>query len=116
LPSAPHDAVMSEASLVVTHGGHGTVSRALLHGLPLLIMPGYFDQLDNALRVEAHGAGLTLPQTASEAEIAAALHRLIAEPHFRIGARRLGDAIAAEIQKSSLVSEMESIVRPHTWK
>src|SRR5262245_13813861 len=29
LPSAPHDAVMKEVSLVVTHGGHGTVSRAL---------------------------------------------------------------------------------------
>src|SRR5699024_853387 len=39
LPSAPHDAVMKEVSLVVTHGGHGTVSRALLHGLPLLVMP-----------------------------------------------------------------------------
>jgi UDP:flavonoid glycosyltransferase YjiC (YdhE family) len=39
LPSAPHDAVMREVSLVVTHGGHGTVSRALWRGLPLLVMP-----------------------------------------------------------------------------
>jgi UDP:flavonoid glycosyltransferase YjiC (YdhE family) len=29
LPSASHDAVMKEASLVITHGGHGTLMRAL---------------------------------------------------------------------------------------
>jgi UDP:flavonoid glycosyltransferase YjiC (YdhE family) len=61
LPSAPHDTVMNKVSLVVRHGGHGTVSRALWHGLPLLVMPMGRDQYDMALRVEAHGAGLILP-------------------------------------------------------
>jgi UDP:flavonoid glycosyltransferase YjiC (YdhE family) len=109
LHSAPHDAVMKEVSLVVTHGGHGTVSRALVHGLPLLVMPMGRDQNDNALRVEAKGAGLTLPPTAAEAEIAAALNRLITEPQFRVAASRLGKAIAADIDSTSLVSEMEAI-------
>ncbi len=110
LHSAPHDIVMKEASLVVTHGGHGTLARALVNGLPLLVMPMGRDQNDNALRVEARGVGLTLPPTASEAEIVAALNRLIAEPHFRIAARRLGDAIAADLDSASLVNEMEAIV------
>jgi MGT family glycosyltransferase len=109
LPSAPHDAVMQEVSLVVTHGGHGTVSRALWHGLPLLVMPMGRDQNDIAMRVEARGAGLSLPSTASETEIAGALNRLIKEPHFRVAARRLGDAIAAEIKSERLVGEMEEI-------
>ncbi len=110
LPSAPHDAVMKEVSLVVTHGGHGTVSRALWHGLPLLVMPMGRDQDDIALRVEFHGAGLTLPPTASETEIAAAINRLIGEPHFRVAARRLGDSIASEINAAHLVGEMQEIV------
>ncbi len=59
LHSAPHDLVMKEASLVVTHGGHGTVSRALIHGLPLLVMPMGRDQNDNAMRVEATAPGLS---------------------------------------------------------
>jgi UDP:flavonoid glycosyltransferase YjiC (YdhE family) len=111
LPSAPHDAVMREVSLVVTHGGHGTVSRALWHGLPLLVMPMGRDQDDIALRVEFHSAGLTLPPTASETEIADALNRLINEPDFRAGARRLGAAIAGEFDAARLVGEMEEIVR-----
>ena len=110
LPSAPHDAVMKEVSLVVTHGGHGTVSRALWHGLPLLVMPMGRDQDDIAVRVEARAAGLSVPPTASETEIAGALNRLIKEPHFRIAARRLGDAIAGDIKSERLVDEMEEIV------
>lgn len=108
--SAPHNAVMREVSLMVTHGGHGTVNRALIHGLPLLVMPNGRDQNDNALRVEARGAGLVLPGTASEEEIAAAVNRLIREPHFRVAARRLGVAIAADCDSSILVDEMEAIV------
>jgi UDP:flavonoid glycosyltransferase YjiC (YdhE family) len=111
LPSAPHDVVMEEVSLVVTHGGHGTVSRALWHGLPLLVMPMGRDQHDIALRIEGHGAGLILPPTAPEAEIVAVINRLIREPHFRVAARRLGEAINAEIESAGLVGEMEEIAR-----
>jgi MGT family glycosyltransferase len=110
LPSAPHDAVMKEVSLVVTHGGHGTVSRALLHGLPLLVIPMGRDQGDVAARVEACGVGLTLARTAAETEIAAAINRLIDGPQFRAAARRLGNTIAAEVSKTRLVSELEQIV------
>jgi UDP:flavonoid glycosyltransferase YjiC (YdhE family) len=108
--SAPHDVVMKEVSLVVTQGGHGTVSRALINALPQLILPNGRDQVDNAARVEAKGAGLRLPPTASEADIAAALKRLIGEPHFRAAARRLGDAIKADIDALAVVCEMETIV------
>jgi UDP:flavonoid glycosyltransferase YjiC (YdhE family) len=113
LPSAPHDAVMKQVSLVVTHGGHGTVSRALWHGLPLLVMPMGRDQKDIALRVDAHGAGLILPPGASDTEIAAALRRLANEPPFGIAARRLAEAITREIKSERLVTEMEEIVRAY---
>ena len=107
--SAPHNAVMPEVSLVVAQGGHGTVNRALINGLPLLILPMGRDQVDNAARVVAKGAGLQLPATASEAEIAAAATRLISEPHFRLAARRLGAAIKADVDADGLVREMEEV-------
>jgi MGT family glycosyltransferase len=107
--SAPHNAVMQKVSLVVTHGGHGTVNRALMHGLPLLVIPNGRDQKDNAIRVEARGAGLVLPGTASAEEIAAAIKRLFADPRFRVAARQLGDAIALECKSSMLVDEMETV-------
>jgi hypothetical protein len=46
------------AYLVVCQGGHGTVSRALLHGAPLLVIPLARDQTDNAHgRAEGLGGG-----------------------------------------------------------
>lgn len=106
---APHDLVMKDVSVVVSQGGHGTVTRSLINGLPQLVLPMGRDQADNAARIEAKGAGLRLPPTASEAEIAAAVNRLITEPHFRAAARLVGEAIKADIDRSSLVEEMEAI-------
>ena len=100
---------MREVSLVITHGGHGTVTRALAHGLPLLVVPMGRDQDDNALRVTARGAGLALPTTASGPEIAAAVNRLIVEPRFAAAARRLSAAIAADLSSPALVDELEAM-------
>ena len=68
--------------MVVSQGGHGTVTRSLINALPRLILPMGRDQADNAARVEAKGAGLRLPPTASQAEISAAVNRLITEPQY----------------------------------
>jgi MGT family glycosyltransferase len=113
LRSAPHNTVMQEVSLVISQGGHGTVNRALVNGVPLLILPMGRDQGDNAARVESKGAGLRLLPTASETEIASPAARLIFDPHFRLAARRLGEAIKADIDRAGLVQEMEAIVAAH---
>ncbi len=71
LPAAPANAVvvdwlsysqvMPQASLVVCHGGHGTVARALAAGVPVLCCPHVGDMAENAARVAWAGAGLMLP-------------------------------------------------------
>ncbi|MCA6108953.1 glycosyltransferase [Bradyrhizobium cenepequi] len=109
IEGAPHDLVMKDVSVVVSQGGHGTVTRSLINALPQLILPMGRDQADNAARVEAKGAGLRLPPTASQAEIAAAVNRLITEPQFKAAARLLGEAIKTDIDRSRLVDEMETI-------
>lgn len=106
LRSAPHTRVMPEAALVVSHGGHGTVMAALMHRLPLLLIPHGRDQGDNAARVTERGAGLSLPASASVAEIRAALGLLLEEPAFRAAARRLGDAVAGEAEESTLIEDL----------
>jgi UDP:flavonoid glycosyltransferase YjiC (YdhE family) len=112
--SAPHDAVMAQAALVVTHGGHGTVTRALSHRLPMLVLPHGRDQGDNAVRVTERGAGLALPANASVPEIRSALARLLAEPGFTSAAGRLGDAVARETAESSVVEVLEDLAREPT--
>ena len=71
LPPAPANAVvvdwlsytqaMSVADLVITHGGHGTVARALGTGVPVVCCPAVGDMAENGARVAWSGAGLMLP-------------------------------------------------------
>jgi len=107
--SAPHDAVMREAAVVITHGGHGTVMRALAHRKPLLIIPHGRDQNDNAVRVSARGAGLVLTPGAGPQEIASAVRRLLDDDSFSQAAVRLGTAVAEEAAHSRVVAELESL-------
>lgn len=51
------DKVLQLASLVLCHGGNGTIYQALSHGVPILGMPTIPDQSYNMRRVEALGLG-----------------------------------------------------------
>ncbi|HET7463260.1 MAG TPA: nucleotide disphospho-sugar-binding domain-containing protein [Longimicrobium sp.] len=110
--SAPHAQVFPHAAAVVTHAGHGTVMRALAHGLPLLCLPMGRDQDDNAARVFARGAGLRLRPSATPRRIAAAIGRLLSEPGFRAQAERLGAIIRADVAEDRAVQELEAVGQP----
>ena len=84
----PHPAVLPEVDLVITHAGLGTVSAALGHGVPLVCTPMGRDQHLNADRVEAVGAGLGVPASASVDDISATIEEVVSDPRFRDGARR----------------------------
>lgn len=107
--SARHSALFDKAALFVTHGGHGSVIRPLMAGLPLLVTPGLRDQRDNAQRVTARGAGLMLERDAPPERIAEAVSRLLAEPAFRESAARLGAAISADLAGRSAEAELEAL-------
>jgi UDP:flavonoid glycosyltransferase YjiC (YdhE family) len=53
--------LMPDASLVICHGGHGTVARALGAGTPVLICPIIGDMSETAMRVAWAKCGLSLP-------------------------------------------------------
>ena len=53
----PQDSILGAVSMVVCHGGMGTVLGALSHGVPLCCIPFGGDQPFNAARVEALGCG-----------------------------------------------------------
>ena len=95
LPFGDHDRLLPECALVVTHGGLGTVLRALAHGVPLLVVPLGRDQAFNGGRVEALGAGIALPLDAEPQRIQAALASLRSDASYRAAAEQAGRRIAA---------------------
>jgi UDP:flavonoid glycosyltransferase YjiC (YdhE family) len=84
--------VMPEADLVICHGGHGTVARALAEGAPVLVSPALGDMAENGTRVAWTGAGLMLPaRWLRPGPLRWAARAMLAEPRFKERA----EAIAA---------------------
>jgi MGT family glycosyltransferase len=110
--SAPHAAVFPRAAAVVCHGGHGTVLKALAHGLPLVCIPLGRDQFDNTARVVARGVGVKASARSSAREIRFAIERVLIEPRFRAGARRLGAAVDQDSRADAAVRELETLGAP----
>ena len=108
--SAPHAQVLEQAAAVVTHAGHGTVIKALAHGVPVVALPIGRDQPDVAARLVASGAGLRLRPGSPPRRIAAAVERVLGEPAFGTAAARLGRAIAGEVAQDRAVAELEALV------
>jgi UDP:flavonoid glycosyltransferase YjiC (YdhE family) len=84
----PHAQLLTQAALVVTHAGLGTVMTALAHGVPLLAMPFGRDQFFNAARIEAIGAGRTIPPAVDVDSCIRAIEDLLADPAAVEAARR----------------------------
>ncbi|MBM7831683.1 MGT family glycosyltransferase [Agromyces cerinus] len=109
--SAPHRLVLREASLVVTHGGHGTVIKTLAAGLPLVILHHGRDQADNAVRVTERGAGVAISRRSSTQRIARAVGEVLGDDRYRQAAAKLGEAIARDVAGSALLDELEGPAR-----
>jgi UDP:flavonoid glycosyltransferase YjiC (YdhE family) len=68
------------AAAMIHHAGIGTTAQALRAGLPQLLAPVFFDQFDNADRLETLGVGRRLAGGADAAEMTAALEAMLAAP------------------------------------
>jgi UDP:flavonoid glycosyltransferase YjiC (YdhE family) len=85
-----YERAMPACDLVVCHGGHGTVARALASGCALVIVPAAGDMNENAARVDWAGVGVRLPgRLVGPRGLALAVGRALARPELRAGARGL---------------------------
>ncbi|HSP37126.1 MAG TPA: nucleotide disphospho-sugar-binding domain-containing protein [Frankiaceae bacterium] len=82
---------LAAAAVVVAGGGHGMLAKALIRGLPQLVIPGGGEQFDNARRLKRAGAAIPiLPMRLSTAKATTAVARLVGDPRYRLAAERLG--------------------------
>jgi UDP:flavonoid glycosyltransferase YjiC (YdhE family) len=94
--------------VVVCHGGSGTTMAALTRGLPMVVVPLFADQMHNAARVEAIGAGLVVDPREAATGIAAAVQRVLVDPSYATGARE----VAAELAGLPSAADVLAAVRP----
>jgi rhamnosyltransferase subunit B len=59
----PFSRLLSRASLLVYHGGIGTLAQGIKAGIPHLVVPHGYDQFDSGWRIEQLGLGRCIPES-----------------------------------------------------
>jgi MGT family glycosyltransferase len=91
----PQTSILPEVDLVITHGGNNTVTECFRFGKPMVVLPVFWDQHDNAQRVHETGFGIRLDTYGhSQDELPAAIDRLLGSAETR---QRL-DSISARLR------------------
>ncbi|XP_010711521.1 UDP-glucuronosyltransferase 1-1-like isoform X3 [Meleagris gallopavo] len=76
----------------ITHGGSHGVYEGICNAVPMVIMPLFGDQMDNAKRVESRGAGLTLNiLEMTSKDISDALKAVINDKKYKENIQRLSE-------------------------
>jgi MGT family glycosyltransferase len=92
----PQTKVIPQVDLVISHGGNNTVTETLHFGKPLIVLPLFWDQYENAQRVAELGFGARLDTYAfADTELTDAVERLLADTALRTSLGEIGTAIRA---------------------
>jgi UDP:flavonoid glycosyltransferase YjiC (YdhE family) len=81
---------MPRCDVVVCHGGHGTVARALASGCVVVVVPAGGDMAENAARIDWAGVGVRVPhRMCTPRAVGLAVGRALAKPGLRRRAREV---------------------------
>jgi len=106
----PHLALFPRASVVVTHGGMGTIMAAFACGVPIICIPLGRDQPGNAQRVQEMGAAMVLSPDTSKGDIRSAVLEALESEELRAGARRMAEVVEGYGSGAIAVRELEQLV------
>ncbi len=106
----PQADITPHASVIVSHGGSGTVRDGLAGGVPLVVLPLFADQPYNAERVHAVGAGIGLPmRDAGVPGLPGAVQAVLREPRYKAKAMEVAADNAALPPVSAAVEILHAL-------
>jgi MGT family glycosyltransferase len=111
----PQPAILPQVDLVITHGGNNTVTESLHNGLPMVVLPLFWDQVDNAQRIEETGFGRRLATYAfRDEELIDAIGGLLADRPLRARLSAMASRLKADPGTVRAADLIERVARDPT--
>lgn len=109
---APFRWLLPQCEMLIHHGGVGSMSQAMLAGIPQIIMPMAFDQVDNAYRVEKLGIGRAIERERFTApNLASTIQTLLSNPATDERAKTIAAQISQSAGLATAADEIERLWR-----
>jgi len=110
----PQTSIIPQVDLVITHGGNNTTTEAFHFGKPMVLLPLFWDQYDNAQRVDETGFGVRLETYAfADDELTGAIDRLLGDVDLRARLDALGAQIRGRDGTVRAADIVEAVARSH---
>lgn len=107
----PQTRVIPLVDLVITHGGNNTVTETFHFGKPMILLPLFWDQHDNAQRVHETGFGVRLDTyTFTDGDMGQALDRLLHDQSLRVRLDEIGTTIGGRDGVEAAATHLEAAI------
>ncbi len=114
----PQPSILPQCDLLITHGGNNTVCEGFHFGLPMIGLPLFWDQYDNAQRLQETGFGARLPTYDwTEEQLVGTVERLLADDGLRARMRAIARDVRAQAgsaKGADLIERLALTGRPVT--
>jgi UDP:flavonoid glycosyltransferase YjiC (YdhE family) len=105
-----HAAVLNRSCLVVSHAGHGSVMKAMWHGVPMVLVPWGRDQPGVAARAQRLGvAGVLVRDELRSDTLEAAARQVMDDPRYRDACRGHSERLRRTDPIAAAVAALESV-------
>ena len=110
----PQTTIIPKVDLVITHGGNNTTTESLHFGKPMILLPLFWDQYDNAQRMDELGFGRRLSTyTFTEEEMNSALEALLGDSELTQRMAVMATGIQSRAGTTKGADVIESVARAH---
>ncbi|XP_054152718.1 NDP-glycosyltransferase YjiC-like [Oppia nitens] len=109
--TVPQIQVLPEVDLVITHGGNNSVTETMYFGKPMIVLPVFVDQLDNAQRIHDLGYGIRLDaNNCTEHELREAIDKLLSDYDLLDRLRQIAQRIQSDNSIANIPTVFEKLL------
>ena len=108
----PQISIIPKVDLVITHGGNNTTTESVHFGKPMIVLPLFWDQYDNAQRVHEKGHGIRLATYAfKDEELTGAIDKLLNDSALLSKLNKIGEAVRSRKGIEEAATKIEALAK-----
>ncbi|XP_054152693.1 uncharacterized protein LOC128951470 [Oppia nitens] len=110
--TVPQISVLPLVDLVITHGGNNTTAETFSYGKPMIVLPLFADQFENAQRVEDKGFGIRLnAYKCTDEELLTAIEKLLNDNELNEKLQKISQRIQSEDSLQTLPQIIDNYLK-----